>query len=467
MAGFGAAQVLRFSFNLYLTRLLLPEAFGLMALVDLFLTGLQMFSDVGVGASIVRSPRGDDPDYVNGAWSVQVVRGFLLWGCACALAWPAAAFYDEPQLKYLLAAAGLSAAIAGFNSCGLFLCTRHLLHGRVILLQLGGYFSCVVVTMVWLLCIDVSVWSLIVGKLTGSLIELIATHWVYPSHRSRFVWDPVILGEILHFGKWIFVGTACLFLSDQVDRLIVGKVTSLSTLGVYNLAVQLALAAKLVVHLINMRIFFPLYSRVIHQGQTLRSAIRRLHPWAAGFAAFATAGLVASGPAFIRCAFKPDWQEAGWMLQWTAVAVGIASLQSIAGCLLLAVGNSRGHAAGNFVKLLVLPVCAWVGYHAGGFAGMLAGFVVAELVRYTATLWVLRGQAWLILRCDLALAAAVALSWLAADVAGAAFALGGRRWPQFAAQVIAVVAFWGVLAAAVYGRGRLRRVTARPIPVEI
>ncbi len=86
LLGFGTFQVLRFGFNLVLTRLLLPEVFGLMALVDLFIIGLHMFSDVGLGLSIVRSQRGDDPHYLNGAWSLQVVRGFCLW--LGAAPWP-------------------------------------------------------------------------------------------------------------------------------------------------------------------------------------------------------------------------------------------------------------------------------------------------------------------------------------------------------------------------------------------
>ena len=79
LTGFGTQQVLRFAFNLILTRLLLPDAFGLMALIDLFILGLYMFSDVGLGLSIVRSHRGDDPHYLNVAWSVQIVRGLVLW----------------------------------------------------------------------------------------------------------------------------------------------------------------------------------------------------------------------------------------------------------------------------------------------------------------------------------------------------------------------------------------------------
>ena len=81
---FGGQNVLRLGSNLILTRLLFPEAFGLMALVQVFMGGLQMFSDLGIQASIIQNSRGDDPDFLNTAWTIQVIRGTCLW-----LFWPA------------------------------------------------------------------------------------------------------------------------------------------------------------------------------------------------------------------------------------------------------------------------------------------------------------------------------------------------------------------------------------------
>ena len=63
--GFGGGQFLRLLSNLVLTRILFPEAFGLMALVYVFLQGLNNFSDVGVTPAIMRSnvvlPHPDGP----------------------------------------------------------------------------------------------------------------------------------------------------------------------------------------------------------------------------------------------------------------------------------------------------------------------------------------------------------------------------------------------------------------------
>src|SRR6266542_5639870 len=70
VVGHGGSQLLRLAGNLVLWRLLYAEAFGLMAIVNVFMQGLTMFSDVGIGPSIVQSQRGDDPTYLDTAWTI-------------------------------------------------------------------------------------------------------------------------------------------------------------------------------------------------------------------------------------------------------------------------------------------------------------------------------------------------------------------------------------------------------------
>jgi O-antigen/teichoic acid export membrane protein len=75
--GYGASQVLRFGGNLILTRLLLPEYFGLMALVNIPIIGLQLFSDVGIIPSIVQNQRGDEPVFCK--LCEGLAYGYFVW----------------------------------------------------------------------------------------------------------------------------------------------------------------------------------------------------------------------------------------------------------------------------------------------------------------------------------------------------------------------------------------------------
>ena len=67
--------VVRFGSNVLLTRLLQPEVFGLMAMVQLIHFSLHMLADVGLSQAVTSDARGDDDDFLNTVWSMQVVRG--------------------------------------------------------------------------------------------------------------------------------------------------------------------------------------------------------------------------------------------------------------------------------------------------------------------------------------------------------------------------------------------------------
>ena len=83
LGGYAISQVVRLGNNFLLARLLFPKAFGLMALVYTFLIALQMFSDIGINLSIIQNKRGDDPKFLNTAWTLQVFRGLILWAWFC------------------------------------------------------------------------------------------------------------------------------------------------------------------------------------------------------------------------------------------------------------------------------------------------------------------------------------------------------------------------------------------------
>ena len=97
LVGYGYGQFLRFAGNLILTRLLFPEAFGAMALVQSVLTGLTLLSDLGISQAIVQNARGHTAAFLNTAWTVQVIRGVLIWVATCALALPVATFYHNQR----------------------------------------------------------------------------------------------------------------------------------------------------------------------------------------------------------------------------------------------------------------------------------------------------------------------------------------------------------------------------------
>src|SRR5713226_8194579 len=140
MVGYGASQALRLASTLLLARMLVPQAFGLVALVNVVLSGLEMLSDLGIGMDVVQHPRGDDRIFINTAFIIQAGRGIILWSVALALAYPFARFYHQPAVLPLLMVASLSVLFRGLTSGSIWGLTRHIQLGEYNLLTIGSDF---------------------------------------------------------------------------------------------------------------------------------------------------------------------------------------------------------------------------------------------------------------------------------------------------------------------------------------
>ena len=92
----GIALALRMLSSVVLARLFSPLYFGLMTLLTTVLVGLNLFSHLGLGDSVIQNPRGDEPLFLNTAWTLQVIRGTGLWVMTMLLAWPVAHFTTNP-----------------------------------------------------------------------------------------------------------------------------------------------------------------------------------------------------------------------------------------------------------------------------------------------------------------------------------------------------------------------------------
>lgn len=381
LGGYGAAQALRLGSNLVLWRLLFPEAFGIMAIVNVFMQGLQMFSDVGIGPGIVQSKRGADPVYLNTAWTIQVIRGFVLFACATAVAGPVAAFYGEPQLAELIRVVALGCILLGFNSTRLFAATRNLSLGKLTLVDLSSQFFGLLVTVsaayIWR-----SVWALVAGGLASACFRLVLSHTVLPGNRDKLLWDRPSAAELIRFGRWIFLSTLLAFATLNADRLIFGKLIPMSMLGVYSIGMMWASFPMTAIGHVFNSVMFPLLSRISDTPRDFAAAYRKARmPWllVGGWAAVC---LLAGGPTLIRCLYDERAADAGWIIQVLSVATWLLCLETASSTALLARGKSQWVAAGSAGKLLGMLICIPVGFKLSGFPGALYGYAASEFLRY-------------------------------------------------------------------------------------
>ncbi|WAL59448.1 oligosaccharide flippase family protein [Thermocoleostomius sinensis] len=382
LVGYGGGQVLRLGGNLILTRLLFPEFFGLMALVNIFIMGLALFSDVGIGVSIIQNKRGEEPDFANTAWTIQVIRGFGLWLVCLLMAAPMAQFYNEPQLQWLIPVVGLTTVIGGFNSTAFYLMERNLAVRQLTLMELVTQIIQLVVMVIWAY-FDASVWSLAVGSLVSTAIKTIWSFYLIPGYSNRFTWEKSAARELFSIGRWIFVSTAFTFLAEQADRLLLGKLFSLELLGVYGIALMLSDVPRSIAISLGGKVIFPAVSMLIDLPRyELRSKLlRNRKPLLLGLTAMMML-LISFGDYLIYLLYDERYEDAAWMLPILALGIWPRLLCSTVEASLTALGKVHYTAIGNFTRMAFTIVGILVGFAWLGNLGAVLAVALNDLFYY-------------------------------------------------------------------------------------
>ncbi len=395
IGGFGTQKILQFGSNLVLTRLLFPEAFGIMALITVFIIALELFSELGIKPAIIQNERGEDIDFLNTAWTIQVVRGFVIWMIASLAAWPLAQLYDQPILFPLLCFVSVTAAIRGFQSTALATRSRKLHLGLLTLIPMIAQISAII-AMVSLAWFYKSVWSLAAGSIVLALVTTILSHLILPSHRHRFFIEREAFHTLLKFGKWILLATILGFFSGHGIRAVQGLLITPAALGILYIASMIAWATGELVSSLVFQVGFPVLSRIAREEpQRLRTTLAkiRIRLFALALPLFIIISL--SSGFIIDTLYDDRYAAASEYLAILSLSGAIAVLTTGYAHVLLAIGDSKTHFIFIVVNTVFRVGGVFVGFQIGNIEGMLIGIGVGNLFSYLFLAFLSYKSGWL------------------------------------------------------------------------
>lgn len=389
IAGYAATQLLRTIATLVLARHFLgPEPFGVIGLVGVFLAGLTMFSDLGILTNVVQHPRGDDPEFLNTAFSIQVARGVAIWTAAAVAAYPFALFYKLPILFPLLVTAAFSEIVRGLTSTAAWTLTRHVDLKNITLLTISSEVIAFVVAVVWAAMYP-SAWALVARTVSAAAVYALGSHFI-AKPAVRFGWDRSAAKDILHFGGWISLATAAYFLGSQSERLILGKFISPAELGCFSLALMISSVPAGGVTQLMSQIFLPLISTTVRTSRV--RTVRDFRLARKGFFAlglFVGIGFLALANPLVRVVLTPKYAMVGWMLRLLGLRVALDLFASPTSNLILAFAESRYAAIGNVTRLVLMVGGIWIAFSHFGIHEAVIALVLAQALSYLPLIFAL------------------------------------------------------------------------------
>ena len=124
VGAFGGTFALKLVSTLVLSRLLAPQVFGIVVIVNTVRVGVELLSDIGIEQNIVRHPDGLTPQFFNTAWTLQMLRGLVLASIFAALSPLLASFYAVPVDVFLLMS--LAPLLNSMHSTSIFALVKQL-----------------------------------------------------------------------------------------------------------------------------------------------------------------------------------------------------------------------------------------------------------------------------------------------------------------------------------------------------
>src|SRR6267143_4969292 len=389
LAGYGLSQTLRLFSSLVMTRLLVPEMFGVMAIATMVTVILALLSDIGLTQNIVQSRRGDDPEFLDTAWVVQILRGGVLWLAALLLSIAlyfanlrgmlhANSVYSSPVLPLVIAVSSFSTIISGFASTRMSTAYRSFDQKRLIEVELLGQVAGLVV-MIAIGVMTRSIWALVAGGPVASLTITVLSHSWMSGHANRLRWEKNALEELIGFGKWILVSSAVSVFAANGDRLLLGGFVEPDVFGLYAIAALIIGAIQGAVGKLLIAVTLPALSEVArNEPSRLRKVYYKLRVPADLVLLFLAGALFAAGQLLIDLLYDPRYSAAGGMLQVLALSL-FGARYDVTRQSYLALGKPRYWAVINAVRLVALYALVPPLYYLAGTRAAIWGIALHGL----------------------------------------------------------------------------------------
>jgi O-antigen/teichoic acid export membrane protein len=381
--GHALSLALRLGSNLVMTRLLAPEAFGLIGLVFAIHTGLMMVTDVGLRPAVMRSAAGDDPDFLRTAWTVQIVQHgavatLLVLGSGALLvlqrseALAGSSVYADPALPGVLVVSCAMLLAQGAVSMNLALAERGMTVGRVVAIDLATQIV-TAVAMIAAALVQPTIWALVIGGVIGSVMRLALTHLLLAGPRMGLRWRPDVVSEIWESGKWLIGASTLGFFAGQGDRLILAALLDARTFGLYAIATVWVSAARDGINAVMRSTSFATVSEVGRlRPDDLARIFGRLREAQDVLGGLAYVAVLVGGPLLISLLYTEAYAAAGPMMSILAIQIPLARYNMFTDILLRA-GDTRSIARITLivcVTMLTIPPAAFFAF--GPTAAILA-----------------------------------------------------------------------------------------------
>lgn len=249
--------------SMILARLLTPEAFGIVAALNIVITFAEIFTDAGFQKYLVQHKFKDEQDAdesTNVAFWSNLVLSLFIWGIIFIFRDSIAELVGSSGYGMVLFVACVSIPLAAFSSIQSALYKRNLDFKTLFKVRIAGLLVPIVVTIPLALWFK-SYWALVIGTITSNLINAVLLT-VFSNWKPRWFYSWNKLKEMFAFTNWSMIESVALWATGYVDVFIVSRALSQYYLGLYTTSISLVTQIMALVTTATTPILFSSLSKL-------------------------------------------------------------------------------------------------------------------------------------------------------------------------------------------------------------
>lgn len=266
-------QGINFIVQLLLARILLPEAFGVIALLQIFIAVGNNLIDSGMASSLIRNKDVDEDDYST-VFYLNISVAIVIYGIMFVSSSFVAEFYNMPILTDVIKVYCLSFVINAFSIIQITQLTKAMKFKTQMLIQLPSLIVSGIVSL-YLASNDWGVWSIVVYNLLQNIL-LSAQYWLRSSWRPKFVFNLEKLKYHFNFGYKLTLASLLNSVYDNIYGVVIGKAFSPQILGYYNRAELFQLFPSKNISTALEKVTYPMFAQIENDNEKLKKYYRQI-----------------------------------------------------------------------------------------------------------------------------------------------------------------------------------------------
>lgn len=374
-----SGQVVSFIISVLLTRLLLPEEFGIMGMAMSVIVIANVFVGLGFSRAIIQNQQINKVQY-NTVFLINTGLAILLTALCYFLAAPLSVFYEQPLIKPVFQALSVTFLLNGLNIIPTALIYKQM---NFKIATIFSFIASIVsgVAGVVMAYNGFGVWALVTQAIVNAFISLLL-NWFYAGWWPGYTINFPSVKPLWAYGSRMFVSGLLDAFFTRIDAFIIGKVFSPATLGYYTRAQSLDSLVKQFSSNSITSVLFPYIAKLQNEKDALIVTYKKyLH-----MISFASVGLSAVfflvAHDMFAILFTARWDFAADLFQLMALSGFAWPVSALMVSIIAGLGNSKAYLRLELLKkLALLPVYVF------GFLIGLKAFIIGIVLAYFIAVW--------------------------------------------------------------------------------